>query len=216
MNVFVKIAIACVVSYLLGSLNFAIICSKLFKKDDVRAHGSGNAGITNYFRNYGGLSTLIVMVGDMGKCIAAVLVAQALFRGEMLGGYEISEMMKFLAGFFVMLGHMFPVWFGFKGGKGVLSIAALILALDWRAFLIGISIFIVIVLVTRYVSLGSIIAVTSVLPLIRLFYNEAPLVWAYMGIYAAIVAIVVIRHASNIKRLVNHTESRFSLGKKKS
>ena len=74
MNIFLKIAIVCVVSYLLGSFNFSIICSRIFQKDDVREHGSGNAGITNYLRNYGGFSTLIVMVGDLGKCIAAVFI----------------------------------------------------------------------------------------------------------------------------------------------
>lgn len=209
-----KIALTCVISYLLGSLNFSIICSKLFKKDDVRGHGSGNAGITNYLRNYGGITTLIVMVGDMGKCVAAVLVGQYIFRGDLVAGYDIADAMKFLAGFFVMLGHMFPLYFGFKGGKGVLSTAALILAFDWRMFLIGISIFIIIVLITRYVSLGSVIAVWSVLPLVWVFYRTAPLVWVYMLIYAAIGALVTIRHRSNIVRLMHHNESKFSFGHK--
>ncbi len=209
-----KIALTCVISYLLGSLNFSIICSKVFKNDDVRGHGSGNAGITNYIRNYGGLTTLIVMVGDMGKCVAAVLVSQYIFRGDLVAGYDIADAMKFLAGFFVMLGHMFPLYFGFKGGKGVLSTAALILAFDWRMFLIGISIFIIIVVVTRYVSLGSVIAVWSVLPLVWVFYRTAPLVWVYMLIYAAIGALVTIRHSSNIVRLIHHNESKFSFSHK--
>lgn len=209
-----KIALTCVISYLLGSLNFSIICSKVFKNDDVRGHGSGNAGITNYIRNYGGLTTLIVMIGDMGKCVAAVLVSQYIFRGDLVAGYDIADAMKFLAGFFVMLGHMFPLYFGFKGGKGVLSTAALILAFDWRMFLIGISIFIIIVLVTRYVSLGSVIAVWSVLPLVWVFDREAPLVWVYMLIYAAIGALVTIRHSSNIVRLLHHNESKFSFSHK--
>lgn len=209
-----KIALTCVISYLLGSLNFSIICSKVFKNDDVRGHGSGNAGITNYIRNYGGLTTLIVMIGDMGKCVAAVLVSQYIFRGDLVAGYDIADAMKFLAGFFVMLGHMFPLYFGFKGGKGVLSTAALILAFDWRMFLIGISIFIIIVVVTRYVSLGSVIAVWSVLPLVWVFDREAPLVWVYMLIYAAIGALVTIRHSSNIVRLLHHNESKFSFSHK--
>lgn len=210
-----KVVIACVAGYLLGSLNFAIICSKIFQKDDVREHGSGNAGITNYLRNYGGLSAVIVVIGDLGKCILAVNLAEYLFEGTLIAGYDIGEMMKFVAGFFVMLGHMWPLYFGFKGGKGVLSVAALIIALDWRAAIIGLSIFAIIVITTKYVSLGSIIAVTSVWPLILWFYREAPLLPAYLIIYGAIVAIVVIRHIPNIKRLVNHTESKFSIGGKK-
>lgn len=209
-----KIALTCVIGYLLGSLNFAIICSRIFHGEDIRSRGSGNAGITNYIRNYGDLSTLIVLVGDLGKCIVAVLAAQYIFRGDLIADYDIADAMKFLAGFFVMLGHMWPVFFGFKGGKAVLSIAALILAFDWRMFLIGISIFIIIVLVTRYVSLGSVIAVWSVLPLVWVFDREAPLVWVYMLIYAAIGALVTIRHSSNIVRLLHHNESKFSFSHK--
>ncbi len=214
MNFYLKLALVCVVSYLLGSLNFSIICSRIFQKDDVREHGSGNAGITNYLRNYGGFSTLIVMVGDLGKCIAAVLIVEALFRGDTIAGYEISGTAKFLAGFFVIIGHLYPVWFGFKGGKGVLSVAALILAFDWRVFLIAISLFIIIVLVTRYVSLGSILAVWFAEVLLGIFNRTDPLCWTYVLIFGLIAVIVTVKHASNIKRLVNHTESKFSVGKK--
>ena len=215
MNIFLKIAIVCVVSYLLGSFNFSIICSRLFQKDDVREHGSGNAGITNYLRNYGGFSTFIVMIGDLGKCIAAVLIVQALFKNETVNGYEIADTAKFLAGLFVILGHLYPLWFGFKGGKGVLSVAALILAFDWRVFLIAISLFIIIVLVTKYVSLGSICAVWFAWALLWVFNRSDPLCWTYLLIFGIIAAIVTIKHASNIKRLVNHTESKFSVGSKK-
>jgi len=210
-----KIIAACVICYLLGGLNFAIICSKLFKSEDVREKGSGSAGLTNYARNYGGKSTLLVIVGDMGKCFLAVYLTRWVFRDSTLGGYAIADMAKFLAGLFVMLGHMFPPYFGFKGGKGVLTTAALILAFDWRVFLIGISIFIIIVLVTRYVSLGSIVAVFSVIPLIWIFFRADPLVIYYAVTQTIIWLIVCFMHRANIKRLLSGTETKFSLARKK-
>ena len=189
------------VSYLLGSLNFGIIVSKTLKKDDVRKYGSGNAGITNYFRSVGGKSTLLVMLGDVIKCFIAVFI----------GGWLFGDMGKFIAGLFVMIGHIFPVYFGFRGGKGVLTTAALMLAFDWRVFAIGFGLFLVIVLITRYVSLGSILGAATVPFSVYFFYGEAK----YVAVTALISAIVIFMHRSNIGRLVKGNESKFSLHNKR-
>ncbi len=197
---FVEYAIIVVVSYLLGSLNFAIIVSKFQDGKDVREFGSGNAGITNYLRAFGSKSALAVIAGDMLKCIVAVL----------LGGLLASFMGKLVAGIFVMLGHMFPVYFGFKGGKGVLTSAAFILVLDWRIFLIGIGVFIIIAAATKYVSLASIIAM-SVVPVLVYFFYEGNV---YFVIATVVIAsIVIFMHRENIKRLIAGTETKFKLKK---
>lgn len=197
-----KYVIIIAVAYLLGSLNFAIIISKYSKGTDVRSFGSGNAGITNYIRAFGGKSTFAVLAGDMLKCVIAVLIA-----GSMLG-----FMGKLVAGIFVMIGHMFPVYFKFKGGKGVLTTAALILTLDWRIFLIGIGLFAIIVMLTKYVSLGSVLAV-SVVPICVYFFYSGN--WYFVGATVLIAAIVIVMHRANIKRLLSGTETKISLGKSK-
>lgn len=192
--------IVVVVAYLLGSLNFAIIVSKFKDGKDVRSFGSGNAGITNYLRSFGSASAFTVIAGDMLKCVIAVLI----------GGLLASFMGKLVAGIFVMLGHMFPVFFGFKGGKGVLTSAAFILVLDWRIFLIGIGVFAIIALTTRYVSLASCIAISIVPILVYLFYERN----IYFVIATVIIAaIVVFMHRENIRRLIAGTETKFKMKK---
>jgi glycerol-3-phosphate acyltransferase PlsY len=200
MNDAIKYILIIAVSYLLGSLNFSIIISKYANGSDIRGFGSGNAGITNYLRSFGARSAFTVIAGDMLKCIIAVVFA----------GWLLGFMGKLVAGIFVMLGHMFPVYFGFKGGKGVLTTAALILTLDWRIFLIGIGIFFIVVLITKYVSLGSVLAVTIVPIFVYLFYNGN---WWFFGAAVLIAAIVVFMHRTNIKRLLNGTETKFKMKK---
>lgn len=186
--------------YLLGSLNFSIIISKLTDGKDIRRFGSGNAGITNYIRSFGTKSALGVLAGDVIKCVVAVIIA----------GCLMGFMGKLVAGISVILGHMFPIYFGFKGGKGVLTTAAFVLMLDWRIFLIGIGLFIVIVLLTRYVSLGSMVGV-SVVPVCVYFFYDGN--WWFVGATILIAAIVIFMHRANIKRLLNGTESKFGFKK---
>lgn len=194
-------------AYLLGSLNFAIIISRLMANTDVREHGSGNAGFTNFHRSVGGKKTFLVIAGDCAKCAAAVIMA-----GLLLGVEG-----RLIAGVFVMLGHMFPVYFGFKGGKGVLATAVLILLIDWRAFLIGIALFIPLVLATRYLSLGSIVGVSSVPFSFLYFYRNDPNLVKYLAITAFMAVFIIFMHRTNIKRLIAGNENKFSLksGKKK-
>ena len=186
------------ISYLAGSFNFAIICSKLFKNSDVRDFGSGNAGMTNYLRVYGGnLTTLFVIAGDIGKCFLAVFIGNLMF----------GSAGRLIAGFFVMIGHLFPLYFKFKGGKGVLTSAATFFAFDWRIFLICFVLFVIIVAATRFISLASICA-ACITPVLSYFFYDGNIF--YVIVSALIAAIITFMHRGNIKRLINKTESKFS------
>ena len=195
-------AVLALVGYLLGCANGAILTSKIFYHDDVREHGSGNAGLTNFYRTYGAKLILCVLAVDMLKAVAAVELGSWLLGGA-LG--------KYYMGFFCMLGHMFPAPYRFKGGKGILSSGTLLLCLDWRVALAGWGAFLVLVLLTRYVSLGSIAAAVS-LPISTFFvYRSAPNFPWIMLFGTLIGGMVVWAHRANIKRLLNGTERKFAL-----
>jgi len=193
--------ILAIISYLLGSVNFSIIASSSLGKD-IRDLGSGNAGLTNYYRIFGTKLFLLVLIGDIGKCLLAVL----------LSGYLYGVTGKLIAGFFVLIGHIFPAFYGFRGGKGVLTIFALILSIDWRVALICLAIFAVIVLFTRYVSLGSIIGLGFLPFCMALFHPDNP---PYIYAAAVVAAIAIFMHRKNIGRLLHGTESKISLTGKK-
>ena len=144
----VPVAVA-VLSYLLGCINGAIATSHLFYHDDVRRHGSGNAGLTNFYRNYGAKCAIVVIAFDMLKAVGAVCLG-GYFLGHLLGWGVIG---KYFGALFCIIGHMFPVFYGFKGGKGILCSGTLLLLLDWRIALVGWGVFVVLWLTTRYVSL---------------------------------------------------------------
>lgn len=194
--------------YLLGSLNFGLIVSGRFYHDDVREHGSGNAGTTNMMRTYGMLPAVITMVGDFLKSALSVLIGGLLLG--LFGGY--------LAGFAAVIGHVFPLYYGFKGGKGVMAVAGVMALTDWRAFLVLLVIFLLSVLCTKMVSFGSVL--TAVLYPIILFNilkitNSAS--GAFIGVVFAVfmAATVVIKHKENIKRILAGKESKISLFDKK-
>ena len=193
--------ILAVIGYLLGCANGAILTSKIFYHDDVRKHGSGNAGLTNFYRTYGAKLVLCVIAIDMLKAVVAVELG-----GFVLGG----ALGKYFMGFFCMLGHMFPAPYHFKGGKGILSSGTLLLCLDWRVALVSWGAFIVLVLLTRYVSLGS-VAAAVLLPVTTFFvYRGTPNFPWIMAFGAVIGGMVTWAHRENIKRLLNGTESKFS------
>ena len=192
------------VSYLLGCINGAVLTSKLFYHDDVRHHGSGNAGLTNFYRTYGAKYAPLVIVLDMGKAVASALFAALLLRYYGADA-EMLVLGKYLAGLFCLLGHMFPVTEHFKGGKGILCCATLLLCLDWRIALPAWGLFVVIVLLTRYVSLGSICAAIS-------FPITTHLVFADLysdAISLLMAALVIWAHRTNILRLLHGTENKF-------
>ena len=196
-----------VLGYALGNLNGALLISKILIHDDVRTHGSGNAGLTNFFRTYGGFLSLLVIVIDVGKTVAACLIAQAL-----LGPYGFAMEAKMVAGVAAILGHSYPAASQFKGGKGILSGAALAACLDWRVFAIIFSIFLLVVIFTRYVSLGSVLAGAAFsVSFCALYWGN----WVVCGLAVFAGAFVIVRHRANIGRLIHHNESKLSFHKKK-
>lgn len=212
--------ISAVVSYLLGSLNFGIIISKLLNKDDVRSHGSGNAGSTNMLRNYGKKYAVMTIIGDMLKVAVAIIISFIIVRkmgnislaengGAYILGIDARMFTKSFSGLFCVLGHIFPCFFGFKGGKGVATAGGMVFMIDWRIALILLAIFAIIVLITKYVSLGSIAMAVFYPVFIFIFYKSLPL--ALLSLIFTL--IVLLAHRENIKKLINHTESK--IGNKK-
>lgn len=200
-----KWIIIVVAAYFLGNINGAILTSKYLMHDDVRRHGSGNAGLTNYFRTYGGFQSLLVIAVDMLKCIVACYVARLLLPGD-------ATHAKMVAALACIIGHSYPVLAGFKGGKGILCGAATGLMMDLRVFAIIMTVFIVLVVLTRFVSLGSVLAATTFAVCMLVFY------WGdWMTCVLAVLAagFVVFRHRGNIVRLVKGTESKLTFHKKK-
>lgn len=197
-----SIVLLAIAGYLLGNLNGAILISRSFHKEDVREHGSGNAGLTNFFRSYGGASTLFVLAIDVLKTILASLLG-----GWLLGKFGYSDLGKMMGGAFSVLGHMFPVVFQFRGGKGILCCAALVGVMDWRALALVLAIFLVALVLTRYVSLGSCLGALFFTPALAWRF---PGDWPVIGIALLLSAAALYMHRENIKRLLAGTENKFS------
>ncbi len=193
--------IIAVCAYLLGSLSFAIIVSKVTLGKDIRNYGSGNAGLTNAYRTMGAGKTLFVLIGDIAKGAAAISI----------GAYLAGPIGKLVAGIFVILGHMFPVYFGFRGGKGVLVGAVMLLLFDWRIFLVAFVLFFAAVFATRWISLGSILGAVSFPITTFAFYRDPVLNAMAFGMAVA----VIFMHRSNIVRILHGEENKFSFKSKK-
>lgn len=196
------VALTLLVSYLLGCFNGSVMTSHFIIRDDVRQHGSGNAGLTNFYRTYGARYALCVIICDMGKTVLACLIGGYLMHW-VAGDWTLGLL---IAGIGCELGHMFPVFFGLRGGKGILSGGVLVLLLDWRVALIAWGLFAVLWLTTRYVSLGS-IAATASMPVSVFFLLGHN--WLYTVLSAAIAALVIWCHRGNIQRLLTGTEKKF-------
>ncbi|MEA4894246.1 MAG: glycerol-3-phosphate acyltransferase [Oscillospiraceae bacterium] len=190
-------------SYLLGGLNGSIIASLNFFNRDVRNYGSGNAGLTNFTRTFGGKGVGIVLIVDILKTIAAVMLGHWL-----LGSLGFPAIGKLFAGFCAMLGHVYPVYYRFHGGKAVLCAGTLVWLIDWRVALICWAIFLVVVAFKKYVSLG---AITG-----TLFFPIGLWVFGYSGLEGLLAflcaALLVFAHRENIKRLRSGTESKLNFG----
>lgn len=190
---------AALAAYLLGGLNGAIVTSGLFYHDDIRRYGSGNAGLTNFYRTYGAKRIWLVLFIDVGKAVLAVLFGALVFP---------NSFGRFVSGFFCMLGHLFPVYYRFKGGKGVLCSAVVLLMLDWRIALACWGTFFILVLATRFVSLGSVCAAAVFPVMTALTYRGE----AELSVISLLMAgLVIWAHRANISRLLNGTESKFHL-----
>ena len=190
--------------YLLGCFNGAVIVSKYILRDDVRNHGSGNAGLTNFYRTFGGPLTAVVILTDVLKAVIAVLL------GSWLLGFIDPLFGKYWAGLFCLLGHMFPCMFHFKGGKGILSGGTIAIMIDWRIALVVWGGFLLLTVLTRYVSLGSLWAGAS-FPFVTWYCYPNPVI-VVLGF--ACGGLVVWQHRANIKRLLSGTENKFSLHRK--
>ena len=202
---------AAVIAYFCGCFNGAVIVSKYILRDDVRNHGSGNAGLTNFHRTFGGALTFVVILCDVLKAVVALLVSAAIFRHFVLDAANVVVFAKYWAGLFCLLGHMFPCMFHFKGGKGILSGGTVALMIDWRVALVVWGGFLLLTVLTRYVSLGSLWAGAS-FPFISWFCYPQP---AIVVLAFACGIMVVWQHRGNLQRLLSGTERKFSLHRKK-
>ena len=202
----ILIAVTVVAGYLLGNLNGAVCISHLFG-DDVRTHGSGNAGLTNFIRSYGAGKALAVILIDAGKAVAACLLG-----GLLLKNYFGFQTGSALGGAAVLLGHVFPVFLGFRGGKGILSGLFVALITDYRIALLILGVFAVAYLITQYVSLGSVLAAIAFGIGFYLWHRENTIV-LICGLFMCVLAIFM--HRQNIVRLVKGEERKTDLFKKK-
>ena len=192
-----------VIAYLLGNLNGAIVIARLVAGEDVRTKGSGNAGLTNFTRNYGSKTSIFVILIDMGKAIAACLLG-----GLLLGRYGLYQDGVALGGLGVILGHDFPALLGFKGGKGILSGVTVALMMDWKLGLLVFSIFLIAYLLTHYVSLGSILSSGSFGFFYAWCHPERPFP-IFVGFFLS--ALLVWMHRANIGRLIRGEERKTNL-----
>lgn len=205
------------ISYFLGCFNGAVIVSKYILRDDVRNHGSGNAGLTNFHRTFGGGLTLVVILCDALKAVIAVLLGAWAF-GSLLshGAAPWVILGKYWAALFCLLGHMYPCMFQFKGGKGILSGGTIALMVDWRVALVAWGGFLILVILTRYVSLGSVWAGASFPFATWIFHPGTPEPnWVIIVLGFLCGGLTVWKHRANIGRLLRGTESKFSLHHKK-
>lgn len=194
----VSIALICVLGYLLGGINGAILLSKLVEKDDVRRHGSGNAGFTNFFRNYGKRTSLLVILIDAAKAAASCFLG-----GWLLGKYGLRTEGMLLGGLAATLGHDFPAFLGFRGGKGIVCGFAAALVTNWRVGLILFAVFALVYFLTHYVSLASVLCALGFFVSFWLFYPGRPFVLILSG---CLSALAIFLHRENIGRLVRGQE----------
>ena len=205
--------IVTLVAYLLGSISFSVIISKKMAGFDVREKGSGNAGATNMLRSVGKKGAIFTLIGDCLKGVVAILFA--IIVGKIAKNTDKALLVQ-LAGIAVVLGHTFPIFFGFKGGKGVATSLGVLLISNWQIGLICLVFAVVLMALTRMVSLGS-CAAAVLFPVLTLFINQHYTVLTdgksgrVYFVYSVILAIIVLyNHRSNIKRILNGTENKLS------
>ncbi len=199
-----------IIAYLIGSINSAILVGRAFGGDDIRTHGSGNAGTTNALRTYGKGAAACVVLGDVLKTVIAILAVK-LFAYLLKVDEPTSRLMFYVASVCAVLGHNFPIYFNFHGGKGVLVSITCVFFADWRIGLIVLLFALLVMIIGKIVSVGSILGAIAFFVLTCVFH------WgdAAMIIYAAILAGMVLwMHRENIKRLKNGTENKFTKSSK--
>lgn len=197
----VKFAIIFVIAYLLGSISTSIIFGKIKSGEDIRKHGSGNAGATNTLRTFGKGAAVLVLLGDALKAVVAILIAKLI---------SDDAAAVYIAGIGVTLGHNFPVYFGFRGGKGVVVSAVSCLFADWRIGLLTIVLSILIMALTRFVSLGSVIGALLIIVLGFVFRGVDI---SYIIFSVIMGGLAIFMHRKNIVRLINGNENKLSFSK---
>lgn len=208
--------IIAIIAYLIGSINFSILISKKKAGYDIRQKGSGNAGTTNMLRNLGKKYAAITLICDVLKGVVAIGIA--IIVGSILGDTNKALLVQ-IAGVAVVIGHTFPIFFGFKGGKGVATSLGILLMTNWQLGLICLVFALVLMALTRVVSMGS-IAAAILYPILTLFVGGGHYIVESSGlgngyfIYSVILAVIVIfNHRENIKRILSGTENKISFNK---
>ena len=204
--------ITAIIAYLIGSVNFSVILSKKMAGFDVREKGSGNAGTTNMLRSVGKKAAALTLLCDVLKGVVAILIAMLIGWAFKI---ENQSLLVQIAGIAVVLGHTFPIFFGFKGGKGVATSLGILIMSNWQIGLICLVFGVLLIALTRMVSLGS-CAAAVLFPVLTLFITDNYIVTQGSGylIYSIILAVIVLfNHRSNIKRIMNGTENRISFKK---
>lgn len=211
MTAFLIVLAVAAEAYLLGSVDTGILVSKYLYHDDVRTHGSGAAGMTNMLRTFGKKAAALTAVGDVLKGVVAVCLGRWLF-GHLPADAAVSPYLGvYLAAILAVVGHSKPIYFGFKGGKGVLVGAVMLAFFDWRVFGIAFALFLLSVIVTKWISLGSILGAVSFPITTWVFYRDPVLTAMALGM----AAVVVFMHRSNIGRIIRGKENKFSFKSKK-
>lgn len=227
-NSWLALLLAAVIAYLLGSISFAIIVTRAFSGNDIRSFGSGNAGATNVLRSQGVLPAILTFLGDLGKSMLSVYIGGDLLKNLQLNPIlatsyvgewnvyspdNLALVGSYLAGICCILGHLYPLYFGFRGGKGVMTVLGITLLLDWRSALVLLSIFGLVLLISRMVSLSSICA-GIVMPIVTyvfrtyVYHQPWPTVTFCTIATLVMAVIVIIKHKSNICRIIKGTESK--------
>lgn len=224
----ISLILSAAIGYLLGGINWAIILTKIYQRKDIRDQGSGNAGMTNVLRSVGKLPAALTFLGDFLKCVAAVLLSQLvlylayLIFLDVAPAGELLRIARYLAGAACVVGHIFPVYYGFRGGKGIVSAAAMIALTDWRVFLVILATFGLVFLWKKIISLASVTCaalypvymflVAFLLDFSRGFISLGDLVFV-TGVAAFIGGLVLFKHRANIGRLMRGEEKPITVKK---
>jgi glycerol-3-phosphate acyltransferase PlsY len=207
----VLVFVAAVLAYILGSLNFAVILSKLFAHKDVRNFGSGNAGMTNMLRVFGVLPGILTFVFDVLKGFIACYIGRYVIFEYLNANYSdkgfyVPVYGALLCGIFCMLGHVFPVFFGFKGGKAVAVSVGIFLVAHWQAITIALLVFVLLLLITRIISISSLTATVTVFVVTLLMPGQSGEQWVVLLMTFIMCLIVFVKHKDNIVRLIKGEE----------
>lgn len=213
----ITVIVTIIAAYLIGSINFAVIFAKAFLKKDVRTLGSGNAGATNVLRNAGPLPGALTFLCDALKGFVAVFIGKQIFLYLFNNGTEWAQPIygAYLCGLFCMIGHIYPIFFQFKGGKGIATSVGIYSVCSPIAIISGLGVFIAVTAISKMVSLGSILSAIVVVTLSIIFHDETAHLAPQIILSVIMGVIVIAKHNQNIKRLLNGTESKIGKSKKK-